>query len=218
MFRSFRVTVQRRCRFTYLFPAGATPRRPAEPLPAQSPPPPALGRRRDAIRSTPPPAGPPARSAFSVVPGRGVGPDIGGATTALLQWPETRCGAGVRAAPPCVARRRAAAPRRRVTPSPRITTYRAQHCVAPGRQTMRDDSGLPETARDYPRVPETTQDHPRLSKITRDDPGSPEITGDCPRRSEITRDYPRLYPRRPEITRDYLRFPSLPEITRDCPG
>ena len=31
---------------TYLFPAGATPRRPAEPLPARSPPPPA---RRDPI-------------------------------------------------------------------------------------------------------------------------------------------------------------------------
>ena len=40
------VTVQRRCRLTHLFPAGATPRRPAEPLPAQSPPPPA---RRDPI-------------------------------------------------------------------------------------------------------------------------------------------------------------------------
>ena len=40
------VTVQRRCRLTYLFPAGATQRRPAEPLPAQSPPPPA---RRDPI-------------------------------------------------------------------------------------------------------------------------------------------------------------------------
>ena len=40
------MTVQRRCRLTYLFPAGATPRRPAEPLPAQSPPPPA---RRDSI-------------------------------------------------------------------------------------------------------------------------------------------------------------------------
>ena len=40
------VTVQRRCRLTYLFPAGATPRRPAEQLPARSPPPPA---RRDPI-------------------------------------------------------------------------------------------------------------------------------------------------------------------------
>ena len=40
------VTVQRRCRLAYLFPAGATPRRPAEPLPARSPPPPA---RRDPI-------------------------------------------------------------------------------------------------------------------------------------------------------------------------
>ena len=40
------VTVQRRCRLTYLFPAGATPRRPAEQLPARSPPPPA---QRDPI-------------------------------------------------------------------------------------------------------------------------------------------------------------------------
>ena len=48
----------------------------------------------------------------SVVAGRGVGRDMGDATNALLQWPETRSVQLVAPPRPCVARRRAA-PRRR---------------------------------------------------------------------------------------------------------
>ena len=123
----------------------------------------------------------------SVVAGRGVGRDMGDATNALLQWPETRSVqlvAPPRPASPAAAPRRAAASRRHVPCSALRRTYFGVRAVAPS-------------------DPETTQDHPRLPEIARDDPRSPEITRD--------------YPRRLEITRDYLRFPSLPEITRDCP-
>ena len=118
------VTVQRRCRLTYLFPAGATPRRPAEQLPAQSPPPPA---RRDPI---------------------GAATDGAAGAEWILRRCRSGCWSGHGRRDHCTApmardpvrgrwpRRPApaspaAAPRRRATPPPRIATYRAQHCVAP---------------------------------------------------------------------------------------
>ena len=100
------VTVQRRCRLTYLFPAGATPRLAAEPAIARSVTTPAGATRSDRRRRRRGRR----HGVYPVFAGRGVGPDMGGATTALLHWPETRCGAGGRADPPCVARRRAAPP------------------------------------------------------------------------------------------------------------
>ena len=64
----------------------------------------------------------------SVFAGRGVGRDMGDSTTALLQWPETRCGAGGRAAPPLrrPPPRRVAAPRHRLA-SPCTVLSTASH-------------------------------------------------------------------------------------------
>ena len=126
------VTVQRRCRLTYLFPAGATPRRPAEPLPARSPPPPA---RRDPIDAA---------------------TDGAAGTECILRRCRSGCWSGHgrrdqcsapmardpvsavgRAAPPCVARRRAAPPRhatashRHVPCSALRRTYFGVRAVAP---------------------------------------------------------------------------------------
>ena len=113
---------------TYLFPAGATPRRPAEAA-IDCP----LGHhpcRRDAIRSAPTPTGPPARSRFRLRRS-GCWSGHGRRDHCTASMARDQVSAGGRAAPPCVASP-AAAPRRRpaspcTVPSTTPHLFRSEH-------------------------------------------------------------------------------------------
>ena len=93
-------------------------------------------RRRDAIRSAPPPTGPPARSIFRLRRS-GCWSGHGRRDHCRASMARDHVTAGARAAPPCVARRRAAPPRhatashRHVPCSALRRTYFGVRAVAP---------------------------------------------------------------------------------------